>query len=84
MAIAMDQDVDGISPRDTAAIVADVVYDLADDIGIPLTLDKLKIPEDSIPELAKSAIRVERPLMNNPMPMTLEIIEEIYRQAFEG
>jgi alcohol dehydrogenase class IV len=84
MAIAMDQDVEGISPRDIAALVADVVYDLEDDIGIPLTLDELKIPEDAIPELAKAAIKVERPLMNNPRPMTLEIIEEIYRQAFEG
>jgi len=84
MAISMDQDVDGLSPRDMASLVADVVYDLADDIGIPLSLDELNIPEDSIPEMAKAAIRVERPLMNNPRPMTVEIIEEIYRQAFEG
>ncbi len=84
MAVSMDQEADGLSPRDTASLVADAVYDLADDIGIPLSLDELNIPEDSIPEMAKAAIRVERPLMNNPRPMTVEIIEEIYRQAFEG
>jgi alcohol dehydrogenase len=84
MAVSMDQEADGLSPRDAASLVADAVYDLADDIGIPLSLDELNIPEDSIPEMAKAAIRVERPLMNNPRPMTLEIIEEIYRQAFEG
>jgi alcohol dehydrogenase class IV len=84
MAVSMDQEADGLSPRDAASLVADAIYDLADDIGIPLSLDELNIPEDSIPEMAKAAIRVERPLMNNPRPMTVEIIEEIYRQAFEG
>ena len=84
MAVSMDQEADGLSPRDAASLVADAVYDLADDIGIPLSLDELNIPEDSIPEMAKAAMKVERPLMNNPRPMTVEIIEEIYRQAFEG
>ena len=83
MAIAMGQEVDGLSARETASFAAEAVYDLAGDIGIPLSLKELNIPEDAIPEMAKAAMKVERPLMNNPRPVSVEVAEEIYRQSFE-
>lgn len=84
IAISMDQGGEGLPPRDLASLAADAVFDLAGDIGIPLTLKELDIPESSIPDMAAAAMKVERPIMNNPRPMTAEIAEEIYRQAFEG
>ncbi len=82
MVIAMGQEVDGLSPRDMASLAADTVYDLAEDIGTPLTLKEFNISEDAIPEMAKAAMKVERPIQNNPRPITVEVAEEIYLQAF--
>jgi alcohol dehydrogenase class IV len=84
VAIAMDQEVEGLSSREAASLVAEAVYDLACDTGIPLSLKALNIPEEFIPEMAQGAMKVEVPIKNNPRPMTVEIAEDIYRRAFEG
>lgn len=83
IAIAMDQEVEGFSGREIASLVSEAVYDLAEDIGVPLTLEELDIPEDSIPEMAEGAMKVAVPIANNPRPMTAEVAEEIYRNAYE-
>jgi alcohol dehydrogenase class IV len=82
--MAMGQDAEGLSSRELASLAAEAAYDLADDIGTPLTLKELNIPEDAIPDLVKGAMKIAVPLMNNPRPVTAEIAEEIYRRAFEG
>jgi len=82
--MAMNEGGDGPSSRKKAALASKAVFDLAGDIGIPHTLRELNIPEDSIPQMAKEAMKVERPIMNNPRPMTAQIAEEIYRKAFQG
>lgn len=84
IAMAMDQGENGISRRKKAASASQAVFDLAGDIGIPHTLKELNVPEDSIPQMAKEAMTVERPMKNNPRPMTTQIAEEIYRRAFQG
>jgi alcohol dehydrogenase len=84
VAMAMGQDAEGLSSRELASLAAEAAYDLAEDIGTPLTLKELDIPEDAIPDLVKGAMKIAVPLMNNPRPVTAEIAEEIYRQAFEG
>jgi len=84
LAIAMDQEIEGLSSREAASLVAEAVYDLAMDIGIPLSLKALNIPEESITEMAQGAMKVEVPIKNNPRPMTVDVVEEIYRHAFEG
>lgn len=82
--MAMDGGGDGYSSRDKAELAAKAVFDLAGDIGIPHTLSELNIPKDSIPKMAEEAMKVERPIMNNPRPMTAKIAEDIYRKAFQG
>jgi alcohol dehydrogenase len=84
VAIAMGQDPEGISSRELASLAAEAAYDLAEDIGTPLTLKELNIPEDAIPDLVKGAMKIAVPIMNNPRPITAEIAEKIYRHAFEG
>jgi alcohol dehydrogenase class IV len=84
IAAAMGEEVDGCSERETASFAARAVRDLAEDIGAPLTLTELDIPEDAIPEMAEAAMKVTRPIMNNPRPMTARVAEDIYREAFEG
>ncbi len=74
----------GYSDRDTAALAAKAVFDLSRDIGIPSTLKELDIPEWAIPEMAEAAMKVERPILNNPRPMTTAVAEDIYKSAFNG
>jgi alcohol dehydrogenase class IV len=84
VSIAMGQDEDGLSSRELASMAAEAAWDLAEDIGTPLTLKELNIPEDAIPDLVKGAMKIAVPIMNNPRPMTPEVAEKIYRQAFES
>ena len=83
IAVAMDQETEGLSVREIASLAAEAVFDLASDIGVPLTLKDLDIPENAIPELAESAMKVERPILNNPRTMSVKVAEEIYRNAYE-
>jgi alcohol dehydrogenase len=80
----MDQEMEGLSSRENASLVSEAVFELAEDIGVPMTLAELNIPEDSIPEMAKAAMEVAVPIANNPRPMTVEAAMEIYRNAYEG
>jgi alcohol dehydrogenase len=84
LAIAMGEEDAGLSAREMAASVVGSVFDLSEDIGIPRTLEFLKIPRDAVPQMAQAAIRVARPIMNNPRPVSVGVIEEIYSRAFEG
>ncbi len=84
MAMYMDQDMEGLSSRENASLVSEAVFELAEDVGVPMTLTELGIPEDAIPEMAKGAMEVAVPIANNPRPMTVEAAMEIYRNAYEG
>lgn len=84
VALAMGQDSEGMSSRELASLASEAAFDLAEDIGTPLTLKELNIPEEAIPELVKGAMKIAVPIANNPRPMNEKIAEEIYRQAFEG
>jgi len=84
IALAMDEEGNGFSGRVMAARAVKAVVDLSGDIGIPQTLKELGTPEEAIPEMAEAAMKVERPILNNPRPMTVKTTEDIYRKAFEG
>ena len=84
VAFAMGEEENGLSDRALAARASNAVFDLADDIGIPPTLKDLNVPEEAIPEMSVAAMKVERPILNNPRTMSVNIAEEIYRNAFHG
>ena len=81
---AMGENDKGLSNRDSAASAVKAIADLADDVGIPRTLKDLNIPETAIPEMAEGAMKVERPILNNPRSMTTDVAEMIYKWAFHG
>jgi alcohol dehydrogenase class IV len=60
------------------------VFHLSADLGIPSSLRELRIPKEFIPQMADSAVKVARPMMNNPRPVYLETARELYERAFEG
>jgi alcohol dehydrogenase class IV len=82
--MAMGEGDEFYTDRETAASAADAVFQLSADIGIPQSLKALNIPEEVIPEMAEAAMKVAVPMANNPRPMTISAVEDIYREAFEG
>ncbi|MEW6667446.1 MAG: iron-containing alcohol dehydrogenase [Thermodesulfobacteriota bacterium] len=84
IALAMDEEDSGLSDRELASCAAMAVFELSEDLGIPKTLRDLHIPKEAIPQMAEAAIKVTRPLMNNPRPVSLETASELYERAYEG
>jgi alcohol dehydrogenase len=80
----MGEEVEGFSLREAAMQASESVAALSRDIGIPATLKELQIPFEAIPEMAQGAMKVARPLANNPRPITVDSAAEIYRLAFKG
>lgn len=84
IAEAMGEETEGLSLREAARLAAEAVADLSRDIGIPATLRDLDVPIEAIPEMAQGAMKVARPLANNPRPVNVDNAAEIYRLAFKG
>jgi len=70
--------------REAAEAAVETVYRLNQDVGIPTSLADLKIPAKKIPEMAKIALTVTRPVENNPRKPTLEEVIQVYETAMEG
>ncbi|MFU8818761.1 MAG: iron-containing alcohol dehydrogenase [Desulfurivibrio sp.] len=77
-------DVSGMSMREAGEAAVEAVYRLNDDVGIPKTLADLQIPRGDIPEMARIALTVSRPVANNPRKPTLEEVMSIYEEAING
>jgi alcohol dehydrogenase class IV len=84
IAYAMGEEENGFADRALAARSSKAVFELAGDIGIPRTLKDLNVPEEAIPEMSVAAMKVERPIQNNPRTMSVKIAEDIYRNAYHG
>jgi alcohol dehydrogenase class IV len=66
----------------TAERGVELLSQLSRDCGVPQKLSELKIPRTAIPELAKSAIKVQRLLKNNLRPVTEADAVKIYEASF--
>jgi alcohol dehydrogenase len=74
----------GKSERELAKAVVKGLLDLVRDVGLPTTLADYPIQLEDIHRLAENGIKQKRLLDRSPMPFTLEAIEKIYRNTFEG
>ncbi len=63
-------------------IFIEAIDELILDLNIPRNLEELKIPKESISDLAEGAIKVTRLLANNPRKITLEDAKDIYTNAY--
>lgn len=84
LAEAMGAKVDGLPEREAAEAGVEFVYRMNQDLSIPASLAELKIPAKKIPEMAKIALTVTRPVENNPRKPTLEDVIRVYETAMEG
>lgn len=70
------------SPYETAKAGVEKIRTLAYACGVPSKLSDLKIPEQAIEDMAKSAITITRLLNNNLRAVTLEDAKQIYLDAY--
>jgi len=82
IAVALGQDVGGLSPAEAAARSVRAVVKLSADIGIVSRMRDLGVPADAIDDMAAAALKVTRLLNNNPRTITLEDAKRIYRSAY--
>jgi len=83
IARCLGEPVEGLPPRRAAASAVDAVRTLCADIGIPAVLSDLGVPKSDIPMLVESAMKVTRPVENNPRTLSPESAQGIYERAFD-
>ncbi len=84
IAEVMGMETEGLGLREAAQSVIEAVYNLNADVEIPSSLAALGIPKDMIPEMAKIALTVTRPVENNPRKPSLEDVIRVYEIAYDG
>jgi alcohol dehydrogenase class IV len=72
----------GATDEETAQRGVDRLFALYEACGIPSRLSALGVPEEAIPRMAASALKVTRLLKNNLRELTLADAEAIYRAAY--
>ncbi len=82
IAQSMGETVEGTPLWRAADAAIEAVQTLGWDIGVPSNLSALGIPRADIPMLAESALKVTRPVENNPRTLGLEDAQKIYERAF--
>ena len=84
VAQVMGYEIEGLPLREAAQLTVDAIHQLNGDVGIPNSLAALDIPADKIPEMARIALTVTRPVENNPRRPTEEDVIAVYEAAFNG
>ncbi|MBW6521096.1 MAG: iron-containing alcohol dehydrogenase [Desulfoarculaceae bacterium] len=84
LASVLGKNTDDMTTREAAERCVEALFELNADVGIPATLEDLAIPADQIPEMARIALTVTRPVENNPRKPTLNEVIDIYQMAYDG
>ena len=80
IAVAMGEDVEGLSPMEAATSAVIAVETLGSEVGIPRTLTDVGVPADGIPKLAEDSMKSGN-IQINPRTTTLEDVIDIFEQA---
>ncbi|MFL9831198.1 iron-containing alcohol dehydrogenase [Flavobacterium sp. ST-87] len=70
------------SSKETALEGVKIMKQLIIDCGLPLTLSEAGVKEESIPQLAEGAVKVQRLLKNNIREIAVDDAIAIYKAAF--
>ncbi len=82
LAEAMPIETKGLSVSEVALKTVAAVKKLAQDIEVPQRLSDLGIPKSALSWMAEEALKVVRPLENNPRPMAKEDALRIYEAVY--
>jgi alcohol dehydrogenase len=80
----MGYETEGLPLREAAQLAVEAIHQLNADVGIPSSLAALNIPTDKLPEMAKIALTVTRPVENNPRKPSEDDVIAVYEAAFDG
>lgn len=80
IAIAMGKNVHGLGLREAAGFSVEAVEELKWDVGIPVSLDEMGVPEDAMDEIARDAATF-RLLPNSPRRLTIDDLKTIISRA---
>ncbi len=80
IAVALGEDVRGLSVWEAAERAVEAVYQLTEDVEIP-TLTELGFSEDEIPHLARIAF-ADPQTIGNPRDLSVKAYEKIWKTAF--
>jgi alcohol dehydrogenase len=83
IARSLGESVEGLPDRWAASAAVEAVRTLCADIGIPASLSEVGVPREDIPKLVESALKVTRPVENNPRRLGPKEAEFIYELAFD-
>jgi len=72
----------GISLQEAAGKGVRAVKELTADIGIPTQLRNLGVPSEALEEMAVATMDIDRILVNNPKPLTLDDVRRIWHNAW--
>lgn len=70
------------TPEETAVEGVAIVRRLMNQCGIPSKLSEIGIPEEAIPEMAVSAVKIQRLMKNNIREILVEDAINIYQKAY--
>ncbi len=84
IARAMGEEIEGLSLQEAAQQSVEAVTKLSGEVSVPRKIKKLEagITEKDFPQMAAAAMKVTRPLENNPRLVTEGEAIKIYEQAF--
>lgn len=82
LAEAMHIEIKGLTVMEAALKAVEAVKKLAEDIEVPLRLSDLGIPKSALSWMAEEALKVVRPLENNPRSISKEDALRIYESVF--
>nr|HOP39641.1 iron-containing alcohol dehydrogenase [Geobacteraceae bacterium] len=80
VAVAMGEDITGLTTREAALKCIRAIRDLSEDIGIPSGLKELGMKESDIPNMAEWAMK-EVCTPTNPRITTVKDMIELYKKA---
>ncbi len=81
IALAMGENINGLSVREAAETAISAIEVLSEDIGIPSGLEELGVKEEDFKLMAENAMK-DATSLTNPRKATLEDIIGIYASAF--
>jgi alcohol dehydrogenase class IV len=82
MAEALCEHSHGLPAREAAENGLGAIRTLCKDIGIPVRLRDLGVPEEALQEMATATMGVTRLLANNPKQLTLDDVLNIWKNAW--
>jgi len=72
----------GVNDFETAKAGVEKIRQLIKDCGIPASLKEIDIDKNTIPQMAADAMKITRLLKNNPRPINIDDVVNIYEAAY--